>query len=655
MKLRPLSALLFLAAGFQAPVGASDSTRPPETELAEIERALAALPSPEASEQNHGRIGLYGVPREPTHLVVDLGRVATPEEIVLFPARLPTGAAGGDGSNGFPPALEVAISEEAEFVTAVRLATWSEESPGAGNRLPFLRLSGNGASGRFVRVSVSGSRPRETGRGGFFTLGEIVVLEQGRNAALGRPVAVAASAGTASIENAPRWQAANLTDGYLWCLPFAGRAESSGNGYHSAIESTLAHLPKWVEVDLGGEYAIDELHLVPAHPRDFADTAGFGFPPAFRVIGEDADGAERVVFETQAPSFPNPGNATVVVPGDGGATRRLRIETGGLWHRTGDYIFALAELRVWSGGENVALGKAVSAADFTETGSWSRERLTDGFSSRHELLSWTEWLDALSERRHLEERAALLAVRIEAERERATRRWLLFAGATVVLVALVAGAVLLGQRRRAAKAESELKRRLAADLHDELGASLSHLALQSDLARARVASDDPVASRLETLSENARETLDHLRDMVWLLAPVAGSWAELESRLEGIAERLLEGVAHRFERSGERPGGSPPLGTAREIVLFLKEALTNVRKHAGAASVGVTLAWLPDSLRLEIADDGVGFDPDGGSGAGGRGLGNLESRAKAMNGLCRIDAAPGQGTSIILTLPTHAP
>lgn len=646
--LNPTASVLSLAVALSLsqPSAAQEPSPSPQQEKQEIATVLESLPTLIPSEQVHGRIGFYGSPQDPNHLVIDLGRSVSPDEVILFPARLPTDAPGSDAANGFPPEVVVEIADEATFAQPVRLARWREESAAAGTRIPFLRVPGNGAFGRFVRVSIAGSRERSTGRGSFFTLGEIVVLEKGANVALNRPVTT-----TASIENAPRWQLSNLTDGYLWCLPLAGKAESASNGYHSLIETKGNTPPKWLEVDLGEDRLIDEIHLIAAHPRDFADTAGFGFPPRFRVTGRDESGKESVLFDSGEIPFPNPGAAAVILPGSSAPLRHLRIEANELWRRTDDYIFALAELQAWSAGENVALGKSVTATDSTATGLWSTDALTDGFSSRQELLGWTTWLDAISERERLQARADALTGIIAAAREQSLRRWLYGAGSLVVLIALGAVIVILAQRRRSSLAEVELKRRIAGDLHDELGASLSHLALQSDLARSRIAADDPVAARLASLSGAARETLDNMRDIVWLLAPVAGNWVDLETRLVNIAERLLEGLDHQVRREGRAPTGSPPIEWAREIVLFLKEALTNARKHAGAHRVTVRLVWSPAAFRLEITDDGSGFDPHSTDAGRGRGLLNFQTRAKLLDGSCRVESAPNAGTTVTLEIP----
>jgi signal transduction histidine kinase len=618
-----------------------------EAALAETRRALGELPSAIPSEQGHGRIGFYGLPDEPARLVVDLGEEVAPDEVVLFPARLPTDVGGGDGSNGFPSALAVSIAPDKSLERTIRLAGWSEAAPGEGNRHPFLRLPGNGASGRFLVVEILGARPRESGRGFFYTLGEIVVLERGRNAALGRPVAA-----TRSTENAPRWQAANLTDGFLWCLPFAGSpAAAPANGYHSAIESSPEAIPKWVEVDLGRERVLDEIHLVPAHPRDFADVGGFGFPPRLRVLGRDEGGGETVLFESGPAPLPNPGAAALMVSIGQAPVRHLRVEALELWQRTGDYIFALAELRALVEGENAALGATVSAADTTTTGSWSLAALVDGSSSRHELLGWSGWLEALDQRERLQARADRLAGSIALAREERNRRLLALSVFLALLIAALGAAALLVQRRRAAREREALRARLAGDLHDELGASLSHLALQSDLARRRVAPDDPVSERLVALSGTARESLDHLRDSVWLLSPTASTWSELDSRLAAIASRLLEGIEREIRREGDPPPGLAPVDLSRELVLFLKESLTNLRRHAGAARAEVSAAWSASELVLSIADDGCGFDREAEGFRPGRGLANCEARAKALGARCQIESQPGHGTRIRLSLP----
>jgi mono/diheme cytochrome c family protein len=161
---------------------------------------------------------------------------------------------------------------------------------------------------------------------------------------------------------------------------------SPSNGWHSGISAT-PEVEKWVQVDLGKSVPIDAVHLIPARPTDFADTPGFGFPVRFRVdASDDATFAKSVGVTDQTKSdFPNPGNAPVVFRSGPIKARYVRVTAERLWKRTGDYVFALAELQVESGAKNVARGAVVASLDSIEAGRWSRRYLVDGYNSRAPL------------------------------------------------------------------------------------------------------------------------------------------------------------------------------------------------------------------------------------------------------------------------------
>lgn len=641
---------IFLWVGTIATLNATAEELPSarlQVEQVEIKAELETLPRLIPSAQVHGQLGFYGFYAANQQITVDLGEEIAPDEIILFPGRLPVDSGDAD-ELGFPPEVEVEISPDLSFSEAMRIGRWEEDSPGEGAGLRFLRFpvsDDSRISGRYLRLRIFGTTPEAEHRGRAFAFSEIVVLVNGRNAALGRPVQ-----NRGGFENAPRWTGQNLTDGYLWCLTGNGVQRSESNGFHSAIEERLDRV-KWVEVDLGEALLVDEIHLIPAHPRDFASMAGFGFPPRFRILGYNADGQETVLIDFTADGFPNPGADAVMFPIEPTPLRRIRIEASELWKRNNDYLFALAELQVWSGGENVALGGTVSAFDEVGWGLWSIASLTDGYSSQRNLLSWRDWLDGLSRRFALEKRSAEIATILDERAFRSQKRWV--TGATVAVMAIVVGFVVMlwFQRRQAAGAREALRQRIAHDLHDELGASLSHLALQSDLARRQLPEDEPVRNRLTQLSESARDTLDNMRDVIWLLAPETDSWRGFQQRLETIAERLLEGLDHDFEVEGEIPDGKPGIEWARECVLIFKEAITNARKHAEARKVLVTLAWEQRKLQLVVCDDGRGFDGADSLSQSGLGIKNLQRRASALDGNLSIESKPGAGTSVRLDVP----
>ncbi len=160
---------------------------------------------------------------------------------------------------------------------------------------------------------------------------------------------------------------------------------SPSNGYHSAIEPR-PDVTKWVQIDLGRTTFIDAIRLHPARPTDFPDTPGFGFPVAFRLELADDDRFQENLWTADSPEGHGP------FPGDSPVTwnpqrraRFLRITATKLRERTQDYIFALAELEVFSDGRNVAAGEKVTAHDSIEAGRWSTRFLVDGYNSRAQL------------------------------------------------------------------------------------------------------------------------------------------------------------------------------------------------------------------------------------------------------------------------------
>jgi len=161
--------------------------------------------------------------------------------------------------------------------------------------------------------------------------------------------------------------------------------KSPSNGYHSAISARPDSM-QWVQVDLSESRFIDEIVLVPARPVDFPDTPGFGFPVRFHLdLSDDADfkKAARIADHTDE-DYPNPGDVPVIFR-VGKKARYARVTAEILWKRTNDYAFALAELQVFSGGKNLALGAKVTAEDSIESGLWSKKYLVDNFDSRREI------------------------------------------------------------------------------------------------------------------------------------------------------------------------------------------------------------------------------------------------------------------------------
>ncbi|MGY0612823.1 MULTISPECIES: sensor histidine kinase [unclassified Luteimonas] len=200
-------------------------------------------------------------------------------------------------------------------------------------------------------------------------------------------------------------------------------------------------------------------------------------------------------------------------------------------------------------------------------------------------------------------------------------------------------------RRLAALAERE---RIGRDLHDLLGHTLSLVALKSDLA-ARLVERDPAAARTEidAVSRVARDALAQVRSAVSGIRS-AGMAAELAS-----AKLLLEcdGVAlHHDWDERSLAGGALPARMENALALVVREAVTNIQRHAHARSAEVALrAASGDGVVLRISDDGRG-----GAITPGNGLGGMRERIEALGGRLQVDSERGRGTVVEAWLPLAA-
>jgi signal transduction histidine kinase len=628
-----------------------------DTRVRAIQEELETLPKLAPSLQTFQRIGFHGHDADPAWVMIDFGREIVAETIALFPAR--PAVASEPPSVGFPSALEIRISSDENFSSSERIVRWQEESPGDGEKIEFLVFDVKGVRGRYLRVYVDGFRtdplhPDEP----YYRLGEVIVLQNGTNVALRRRVT-----STASTEVARRWERMNLTDGYLWCLPLRGSELSPTNGYHSEImDRAIVADRVWVEVDLESVQPIDEVHLVPAYPRGFADHPGFGFPTHFRVLADaGTENEQELLVELEplwpAEALPNPGASQLMLATPGLQARRIRFTCEALWanHSSSDqapreFLFAMSELQAWRAGKNLALGQPVAFANTLETDLWSPAALTDGYTSRESLLNWDAWLTGIERAKQLrsERDEVLLSIHVQREVFRLRILWGAVGLALFATFLSLVGVYWL--RARAQRSQEELRTRIARDLHDEIGASLSQLAIQSDLARQHLIRGELAPIRLDAISLGARQTLDQMRDVIWLLTPKAGSWCELSNRLQSIANRMLDGTQNEVAVLGQPPEGKPSITLARNVLTFLKEALTNTRRHSDAEFIRVVFHW-DKGLTLDVEDNGRGFDVDAARESGGNGLANLEQRATILKGSLSIQSKPGDGTKISLSLP----
>jgi signal transduction histidine kinase len=211
---------------------------------------------------------------------------------------------------------------------------------------------------------------------------------------------------------------------------------------------------------------------------------------------------------------------------------------------------------------------------------------------------------------------------------------------------------------RLAAAEEAERRRLARELHDQVGQSLTALSINLNLVHSQLPDTSiKEKQRLDDSLKLVEETAEHIRDVMAELRPAVlddyGLFAALRwhgERVSGFApvDIVVEGAEL-----------SPRLPQAIETALFriAQEALTNVTRHAQASQARITLEGVPGLARLTLADDGIGFDPERPK-VGERpkwGLLTMRERIEAVGGRLRVESATGQGTRVIVEAPLNLP
>ncbi len=247
--------------------------------------------------------------------------------------------------------------------------------------------------------------------------------------------------------------------------------------------------------------------------------------------------------------------------------------------------------------------------------------------------------------------------------------WRFIVLSSLALLALVGGIARLVEKRKHQRRLKELEQeraiereraRIAQDLHDDLGSSLTRISLLSDLARADKDHPNQVEVHAQKISQSAGQTVRALEEIVWALRPGSDSLQGLVDYIAHFANELFEGdgAKCRLDLPHDLPARSLPPEMRHNIFLIVKEALTNALKHSGAREVRVQAKMAGDRLEILVQDDGRGFRPADGNGATQRhGQGNMRRRAEAIGGTLVTESAAGSGTSVRLSvnLPATIP
>jgi len=220
---------------------------------------------------------------------------------------------------------------------------------------------------------------------------------------------------------------------------------------------------------------------------------------------------------------------------------------------------------------------------------------------------------------------------------------------------LITGGVVAFYRYRLAQAVKvvRVRERIARDLHDEIGSTLSSVSLFSSVAQKKAAGKAPEASELlGRITDSTTQVLEAMNDIVWAVNADNDDMASVIKRMHAFAVNVTEarGCKLHLHADEELKSVRLEMTQRKNLYLIFKEAVNNAMKYAGCTNLHVELRRDKSALVLRVVDDGIGFDLNNGNGSigGGNGLGNMRNRAAEIPGALTISSAMGQGTTVEL-------
>jgi signal transduction histidine kinase len=600
-----------------------------------LERRLTSLATYGNEEFQTGmgiRAGRVKADDPDPSVVMDLGKEYPLDSLYLVPAQRES----GNGPSLFPRKFTIELSNRADFGQRMILFTSGAETYKELNSR-MIRFAARGASARYIRLTVH--QGHEQGGSDIFALSEFIAISGADPVSFGAQVT-----GEGILDIPGIWEPQYLTDGRTSLGIWQSCHPTPRNGDAVAV-TPQDPVVSW-ELKLEETAPLDRIVLFPHLFSQMVDT--LILPDAITVEVQKDDGPPAVIQW----SNPLPGSSQhtpLIIPLHRIEGNSVKITALTPWRMGEISIQGLSEIQVRSQGKNLSADKVVKRSHAGKETNITT--LTDGFSADRQALAVATWLNQLHERQQLENELQGLRpiYHASAAESELNATW----GSAIMLGLTFLIPVFIVERRRLINRNhlEKLRKRIASDLHDDIGSNLGSISLIARSARKgliRMEGSEEVAEDLGELEIIARESSLAMRDIVWLLEQRADSIGDLVQRMRDTANRLLRNVEYTIDCDSCKTATRLSLDAKRHLFLFYKETIHNIFKHSKATRVSLRMWDQEDNLLMEVCDNGVGFDTS--SNKLSSPVHKLEERARALSGQLDILSIPTKGTSIRLTV-----
>ena len=220
--------------------------------------------------------------------------------------------------------------------------------------------------------------------------------------------------------------------------------------------------------------------------------------------------------------------------------------------------------------------------------------------------------------------------------------FLLYALTIAAVVALIAYLIYRSKYRRMLEIE-RVRTRIATDLHDDVGSSLSKISILSEVLKQNNtdAAEEDIKS-LESISSTSREVVQSMGDMVWSINPSRDNLKDTTQRMRQFAQEVFGAKEIAFTFDDDGANQRLDVDVRRQLYLVFKELVNNCAKYSECSNVEISVRSVKEYIEIRVNDDGVGFDVE--HAKNGNGLKNLKMRAREYGGTFELDSKPGEGT-----------
>jgi signal transduction histidine kinase len=469
------------------------------------------------------------------------------------------------------------------------------------------------------------------------------------NVALKKPIEVSSSSDTDTARH-KRF----LVDGFI---PYLMDAAHGDRSPAPLFETDPEKTAPAVMIDLGASFPVNQINIHSidlSHTIPEAVTDGYAIPRRFRVMGANDPSLKdaTLLFEYTRTSIYDAGPVLMWnIPG----TRcryvqivALEIDPNPLDPEKVKKI-GFAEIEVFANSRNVALNQPVYANDGLKGPRRRLNQITDGNNFYGKILPLQDWMNQLARRHDLETERPRVAEELT---RRYVRQKVNLTRAIWLIVLLLGGGIILilAEKLLRQRAITRTRERIAANLHDELGANLHAIGILGTYAKKVLNSPEKLIRTVDEIKSLTDRTGEATRYCAHIQTAIEDH-ENLADDLRRAARGMIANLEYDFVMKGEDILKDMKPRNRADLYLFFKESLVNINRHANATKVNIQLTCDLRTIHLDISDNGCGILENEKRGVPA----SLKRRARLLKANVSMEQSETGGTRITLQIQLHRP